>query len=77
MFNISEKTLDKLRTQYPKGTRVKLIKMDDYQAPPKGTQGTVLGVDDAGNIMVSWDTGSSLSVVYGEDIVEMIWKTLF
>lgn len=72
MFNISEKTLDKLRTQYPKGTRVKLIKMDDYQAPPKRTQGTVLGVDDAGNIMVSWDTGSSLSVVYGEDIVEKL-----
>ena len=72
MFNISEKTLDKLRTQYPNGTRVKLIKMDDYPAPPKGTQGTVLGVDDAGNIMVSWDTGSSLSVVYGEDIVEKL-----
>ena len=72
MFNISEKALAKLRTQYPKGTRGKLIKMNDYQAPPKGTQGTVLGVDDAGNIMVSWDTGSSLSVVYGEDIVEKL-----
>ena len=72
MFNISEKTLDKLRTQYPKGTRVKLINMNDYQAPPKGTQGTVLGVDDAGSILVSWDTGSSLSVVYGEDIVEKL-----
>ena len=72
MFNISEKTLDKLHTQYPKGTRVKLIKMNDYQAPPKGTQGTVLGVDDAGSILVSWDTGSSLSVVYGEDIVEKL-----
>lgn len=72
MFNISQKTLDKLRTQYPKGTRIKLIKMNDYQAPPKGTQGTVLGVDDAGSIMVSWDTGSSLSVVYGEDIVEKL-----
>lgn len=72
MFNISQKTLDKLRTQSPKGTRVKLIKMNDYQAPPKGTQGTVLGIDDAGSIMVSWDTGSSLSVVYGEDIVEKL-----
>ena len=72
MFNISQKTLDKLRTQYPKGTRVKLIKMNDYQAPPKGTQGTVLGVDDAGSILVSWDTGSSLSVVYGDDIVEKL-----
>ena len=72
MFNISEKTLDKLRIQYPKGTRVKLIRMVDFQAPPKGTLGTVMGVDDAGSIMVSWDTGSSLSVVYGEDIVEKL-----
>ena len=72
MFNISEKTLDKLRTQYPNGTRVNLIRMVDFQAPPKGTLGTVMGVDDAGSIMVSWDTGSSLSVVYGEDIVEKL-----
>ena len=72
MFVISEKTLEKLRLQYPKGTRVKLIRMVDFQAPPKGTLGTVMGVDDAGSIMVSWDTGSSLSVVYGEDIVGII-----
>ena len=72
MFNISEKTLEKLRIQYPKGTRVKLIRMVDFQAPPKGTLGTVMGVDDAGSIMVRWDTGSSLSVVYSEDIVEKL-----
>lgn len=41
--------------------------MDDVQAPPIGTKGTVKGVDDIGSIMVSWDNGSSLSVVYGED----------
>ena len=46
--------------------------MDGMQAPPKGTLGTVRGVDDAGSIMVSWDTGSSLSVVYGEDIIEKV-----
>ena len=72
MFNISEKTLDNLRIQYPKGTRVKLIRMVDFQAPPKGTLGTVMDVDDSGSIMVSWDTGSSLSVVYSEDIVEKL-----
>ena len=41
--------------------------MDDIQAPPVGTKGTVRGVDDIGSIMVSWDNGSSLSVAYGED----------
>lgn len=41
--------------------------MDDIQAPPIGTKGTVRGVDDTGSIMVDWDNGSGLNVVYGED----------
>lgn len=56
-----------LRQRYPKGCRVKLVYMDDIQAPPSGTLGTVQGVDDAGSIMVRWDNGSSLSVAYGAD----------
>lgn len=64
---IRKEILEKLRKQYPPGTRVELIRMEDIQAPPMGTQGTVIGVDDIGSIMVSWDNGSSLSVVYGED----------
>lgn len=56
-----------LRSEYPKGTRVTLIEMDDEQAPPVGTQGTVIGVDDIGSIMVIWDNGSSLSIVLGVD----------
>ena len=42
--------------------------MDDEQAPPVGTKGTVRGVDDTASIMVRWDTGSGLNVVYGVDI---------
>ena len=72
MYMISDSALKSLRTTYPPGTQVKLIKMDDTQAPPKGTKGTVRGVDDAGSIMVSWDNGSGLSVVYGEDIIEKV-----
>ncbi|MGF7184443.1 hypothetical protein GGQ84_000526 [Desulfitispora alkaliphila] len=64
---IRKEILERLRKQYPPGTRVKLIKMDDQQAPPTGTHGTVIGVDDIGSIMVSWDNGSGLSIVYGED----------
>ena len=56
-----------LRKEYPRGTRVELVRMDDVQAPPRGTKGTVCGVDDAASIMVRWDNGSSLSVAYGED----------
>lgn len=60
-------TIEALRRQYPAGSRVELTQMDDPQAPPVGTQGTVIGVDDIGSIMVAWDNGSSLSVAYGED----------
>ncbi len=59
--------IEALRKQYPIGTRVELVRMDDIQAPPIGTKGTVRGVDDIGSIMVSWDNGSSLNVVFGED----------
>ena len=64
--------VDMLRRVYPAGTRVVLRKMDDPQAPKIGTEGNVCGVDDAGSILVHWDNGSSLSVVYGEDICERI-----
>lgn len=59
--------VEALRKRYPEGTRVELVRMDDIQAPPIGTKGTVRGVDDIGSIMVSWDNGSSLNVIFGED----------
>ena len=63
------KTLEKI---YPAGTRVKLIQMEDIQAPPTGTLGTVFGVDDIGSILVKWDNGSTLNVIFREDIIEKI-----
>ena len=61
-----------LRKKYPAGTRVKLIQMDDCQAPPIGTLGTVKGVDDIGDIMVSWDNGSGLNVIWGIDEIQTV-----
>ena len=67
MFGIRRETVELLRREYPVGCRGELLQMEDVQAPPIGTKGTVRGVDDIGSIMVRWDNGSSLSVVYGED----------
>ena len=61
-----------LRDRYPAGTRVELVQMDDPQAPPVGTKGTVKGVDDIGSIMVAWDNGCGLSMAYGEDICRKV-----
>ena len=45
-----------LEEQYPVGTRVVLGFMDDPQAPPPGTKGTVRYVDAMGQIGVEWTT---------------------
>lgn len=61
--------LQLLRAHYTAGSRVRLLQMDDPYRPDlkAGAMGTVVGVDDAGNILVNWDCGSSLSVLYGVD----------
>lgn len=69
-----QEKIDRLRKQYPAGTRVELVKMDDPQAPAVGTIGTVIAVDDIGSLIMDWDDGSSLNVVYGEDLVKKISK---
>ena len=63
----SREIVERVRREYPAGTRVELVRMDDVQAPPIGMKGTVTGVDDTAFVMVAWDNGSSLHVVYGED----------
>ena len=68
----SREIVEKVRKEYPEGCRVELVKMDDVQAPPIGTKGTVRGVDDTASIMVAWDNGNGLNVVYGEDICKRI-----
>ena len=68
----SKEIVERLRSQYPAGTRVKLVQMDDPQAPPMGTNGTVMGVDDTGSLLMHWDTGSMLNVIQGEDVVKIL-----
>ena len=66
---ITPEWLEVLRRKFPEGTRVELIKMEDpYNTELQpGCLGTVRYVDDIGTIHISWDCGSSLGIVYGED----------
>ena len=68
----SRETVNRIRKQYPVGCRVELVRMDDVQAPAIGTKGLVTGVDDTGSVMVRRENGSSLNVVYGEDLCRRI-----
>ena len=70
----NKEQIELLRKKYPTGTRVELLQMEDVQAPPRGTKGTVYGVDDTGSLMVRWDNGSGLNVIYGVDSCRIVSK---
>lgn len=72
MNDITKEQLEKLRLRYPKGAKVRLVQMNDVQAPPLGTEGEVIEVDDIGTVHVQWSTGSTLGAVYGEDKIEVL-----
>ena len=72
MIAPTSEQVEALRQKYPAGTRIELLEMDDPQAPSIGTKGTVLGVDDIGSLLVSWDNGSSLNVAYSIDRVRIL-----
>ena len=53
----SRETVESILKKYPVGTRVELVCIEGEQAPPIGTSGTVVGVDDCGSIIIQWDNG--------------------
>ena len=68
----SREQIAALRQKYPAGTMVQLLSMEDTQAPPLGTLGEVQGVDDAGKILVHWQTGSSLNLIPDVDTFRIV-----
>jgi hypothetical protein len=73
MFGLSNERLKELKEKYPVGTRVKCISMPQEPHPvPRGTIGTVTGVDDLGTIHVHWDNHSALGLVIDVDKFEIV-----
>jgi hypothetical protein len=69
----SKSALERIRKQYPAGSRVRLISMEDpYSDLTPGTCGLVDFIDDTGTVFVNWDSGSGLGVVYGVDRIERL-----
>jgi hypothetical protein len=72
-MHLRPEVLKQLREEYPKGTRVELIEMNDpYREMPPGLKGTVQMVDDAGGIQINWDNGSTLAAIHGFDRIRKI-----
>ncbi len=68
----NEKELEKIRQEYPVGAKIKLIHMDDEQAPPAGTIGEVAFVDDIGSVHTRWENGSGLAFIPDVDEVRKL-----
>ena len=70
---MNQNQVARIKAQYPPGTRIRLDHMDDPYAPiPSGTEGVVQTVDDAGQLVMKWDNGRSLSLIPGEDCFSII-----
>lgn len=70
-MELTNKQILKIKSEFPKGTRVRCLYMDDpYHPVPSGTLGVVDKVDDGGTIHVLWENGSYLGLIYGVDSFE-------
>lgn len=68
----TREAVERVRARYKAGMRIEQIEMDDAQAPPAGTRGTIIGVDDIGSLIVNWDNGSGLNAIPGKDRFRII-----
>ena len=57
---------------YKPGDRIELIHMDDIQAVPAGTLGTIESIDDIGQLRMKWDNGRTLAVNLDLDSIRKI-----
>lgn len=76
MDRLERERIEVIKRDFPKGTRVVLVKMEDEQAPAKGTEGSVISVDDIGTVHIAWDSGSTLGAVIGEDVIRKASETV-
>lgn len=69
-LNLNHKAL--VEREYPHGTRVRCIHMQDSNPVPANTCGTVVHIDDIAQIHVAWDNGSTLALIPGVDRFEKL-----
>lgn len=58
---------ERIREEYPVGSTVILEEMAGNVHMPKGLKGIITSVDAVGHIHVSWENGSKLLLIVGED----------
>ena len=58
---------ERVKQQFPKGTRIQLDSMAGEPDMPPGLKGEVAFVDDIGQIHMKWENGRSLALNVDED----------
>lgn len=72
---MKQSQVERIKEQYPPGTRIRLGQMNDPYAPvPPGTEGEVDMVDDIGQLHMKWSNGRTLALIVSEDSFEVISK---
>ena len=66
------KIQNEIKNKYPIGSIIKITKMDDPYAPPFGTIGNIVDIDDIGSLLIRWENGSSLRVTAHDDKIEIV-----
>lgn len=67
-FEAEQKNVQRMKDNYPPGTRIMLLQMGDDPRPIEpNTRGTVKAVDDMGTLHCNFDNGRSLGIVPDED----------
>ena len=68
MPDVNKDKVERIKANYPEGTRIKLIHTGrDLNPVPDNTLGTVRCVDDAGTIHCIFDNGRCLGIIPDED----------
>ena len=64
--------VENIKEKYAEGTRIELNIMKGENQMPSGLKGTVTHVDDAGQVHINWDNGSTLALNVIEDSFKII-----
>ena len=64
---VDSREVQRIKDQYPVGTRIVVDYMDDPRPIAPGTKGTVRVVDDMGTVHCDFDNGRRLGLIPGED----------
>lgn len=73
MRAINKLKISRLKRKYKKGDKVKLIRMNEFQAKAPGSIGTIMSIEEnTGAINVEWDDGGSMPLLPNKDVFELL-----